>query len=490
MNVIQPISMPDGSGIDLAGGDVKHFSPEDEFGAASIQRPTRQLAYRDTILAQKLNEVIAQINNKEQFVPLPAVRTILPPLANETVTNFRIPTGFEARVLNAAVSSAGNEVELVISWSPDFGGVGGAVGSVQVVNTRTEVSSGTTFYGAGELIVQLRNTGALTRETVGSVLITMRPIGATAGGLIGPGIIGPPGPTGDQGPTGATGAQGPTGPAGSPGLVWRGLWSGTEYYTTGDVVRYDSAGTNYSSFVALQNSNNQAPPEPDAAPSSYWDLLAQAGQSDAGGTGATGPAGPVGINFRGEWDSGTEYLERDLVNVTDGLTGIVRTFYAQADITVGASPLDGGDWYELFGPSYGSPVEFVNSNGTYALDGALGATSLPYFGSPEISASGSFPCRESRISSAAGRPRLVMLESGFKACFNGTMAVTLPSLNGWSNAYVDWTFNDAMLVATSNFPGFVRVAMSDNKTMLVVVDEGTPQNVDMSIRGMYADNTL
>jgi hypothetical protein len=38
---------------------------------------------------------------------------------------------------------------------------------------------------------------------------------------IGPGLVGPTGPTGAQGPTGPQGVPGPVGPA---GLNWQGIW--------------------------------------------------------------------------------------------------------------------------------------------------------------------------------------------------------------------------------------------------------------------------
>jgi hypothetical protein len=440
---IQPLSLPDGSGLDLAGGDVKHFAADDEFGAAAVQRSTRQLAQRDNLLASKVNELVAQVNNKEQFVPLPSVRTVIPPSVTETVTNFRIPTGFEARVLNAAVKSTNNEIQLRITWNPDFGSDSGVT---QVVNTVTEISSGTKFFGAGEFIIQLQNMGLYSRETVCSILLTLRPIGVTAGGLIGPGVVGPQGPPGPQGTPGAPGTQGPTGSSGSPGMVWRGLWQAGILYLVNDVVKYD-AGTGVCSYICLIQNIGNAPPAPVSAPSAYWDLVAESGESTGGTPGAPGAPGPVGINVRGAWNSSGSYVTRDLVNYAQG--SLVRTFYALNNIPTGVSPIvtAGSNWFELFGPSYGYPIEQHFVNGTYAFYNAtLGANNGAYVGTPSVSLSGGvFSMREYRMNSAIGLPRVSVLSTYLGLTFKGTAEFILPQKA--HESYADWTYSDVTLNA-------------------------------------------
>lgn len=93
------------------------------------------------------------------------------------------------------------------------------------------------------------------------------------------------GPTGAQGPQGSTGAQGPvgatgaTGATGAPGLRWKGVWSGSTGYLTGDAVSF-----NGSAYISTSDTNVNVTPGSGLP----WQLLAQQG--------STGPAGPAGSN--------------------------------------------------------------------------------------------------------------------------------------------------------------------------------------------------
>jgi hypothetical protein len=101
------------------------------------------------------------------------------------------------------------------------------------------------------------------------------------------GAIGSTGPQGATGTTGATGPQGPqgsTGPQGPP-VSFRGTWSNSTTYSTGDVVFF-----NGSAYIAIVGSNLNH--QPDVSPT-QWSLLAQ--QGSAGSTGATGPQGSQGL---------------------------------------------------------------------------------------------------------------------------------------------------------------------------------------------------
>lgn len=464
--IIQPLSLPDGSGINLAGGDVKHFSSDDEFGAAAIQQSTRQLAYRDTLLAQKVNELISQVNNKEQFVPLPAVRTILPPSVLETTTNFRIPVGFEARVLNASVKSSNDNVVLKVVWNPDFGG---DTGVTEIVNTLSEISSGTTFFGAGEFIVQLQNQAGTSAETICSILLTMRPIGITAGGLIGPGVVGPQGPPGPQGSAGATGSPGAAGPAGSPGLVWRGTWNETATYATNDVVRYNYAGSGYSSYVSLVPNSAETPPDPAVAPNGIWDLVAQSGAATGGtpgtpGTpGAPGAPGVDGLGFTvlGVHNPELAYGTNQVVTVSFG-GSYYRTYVAKGSIPPYAQIVGGGanvNWVEMFGPSYstqiisGSPqVKFTTYEsfvpGTTIIGNpGPGADSPPTYLGSTVFSSGS---REYMFTfqEMTWMPSSAWLQAVVHANCAGSFRVELPQRS--NGARVDWNNSLVGCIVTSN----------------------------------------
>jgi hypothetical protein len=63
------------------------------------------------------------------------------------------------------------------------------------------------------------------------------------------------------------------------GMRWRGAWTGTKTYYTGDVV-----GRSGASYIAVQTSTNVVPPS-----SANWALMAAKGTN--GVAGATGPAG-------------------------------------------------------------------------------------------------------------------------------------------------------------------------------------------------------
>ncbi len=274
---IKPVDIPSAAGLDYGKGDVRHFSQGDDQSVPGLSNPTRHLAERDNRLAEKLNEVISTVNNQEQFVPLVVPRTAIPPNDQVVVINQRIPAGFEARVLSAAVASSpvSTDVELNVYYNEGFGGTTGT----SVVSTSTEFSGGIQFYGTGEFIVTLVNKGAQTLEVSGSVLLTVRPLGAEGTLLVGSVIQGP---KGDPGVAGVPGPAGPpgTGGTGSPGLVWQGAWSNATAYNPNDAVSRTSGGIT-SSYIALVGNTNVDPVGNPAT----WDPLA---------VGSTGPTGPSG----------------------------------------------------------------------------------------------------------------------------------------------------------------------------------------------------
>ena len=291
---IQPINIPSAAGVNYGEGDVRHFAQGDAVSVPGISNPTRQLAERDNMLAEKLNQVIAVVNNQEQFVPLPIVRTIVPPNDQTTALNYRIPSGFESRVLNAVVSSSptSTDIELDIYYNASFGGSTGT----QVVTTTTEFSGGVDFYQAGEFIVALKNKSGVSLEIVASVLLTLRPLGSEGTLLVGSVV------QGKKGDTGQTGPPGPPGPAGSggvstPGMSWTGSWTNGASYQVGDTVRYDldGVGNRVSSFICVSVDN---PATSLNSPGDYlvsgnpWEAVALGGP--VGATGAAGGAGPSG----------------------------------------------------------------------------------------------------------------------------------------------------------------------------------------------------
>jgi hypothetical protein len=80
--------------------------------------------------------------------------------------------------------------------------------------------------------------------------------------------MGAQGAMGAQGVMGAPGQMGAMGDTGKPGLSWRGTWSSSTPYASGDVVAYSG-----SSYVSRVDNNLANTP----GPSSSWDLVAAAG---------------------------------------------------------------------------------------------------------------------------------------------------------------------------------------------------------------------
>lgn len=291
--MIDPVQLPSAAGLDFGNGDVRHLAEGDEMGVAAISNPTRQLAQRDTVIAERLNTVIAEVNNKEQVVPVSIPQIVVPASSQEIITNFRIPPGYEARVLNAIISSSplSSSIELDVMWANGYGNVTGE----SVVSTSSELTGGTKFYPTGEFIIAVKNTGDTTLDIVAQVLLTVRPITSITSAILPAPSVAPPGPPGIKGDPGKPGGPGSTGAPGSPGLIFRGRWTRTPFpvaFGVNDVVTLDFAGTSgASSFVCLSPhiADDVNKPNPTLVPTAAWDFLAE-----AGAIGSTGTAGSAG----------------------------------------------------------------------------------------------------------------------------------------------------------------------------------------------------
>jgi hypothetical protein len=278
---IKPLSLPTAAGIDYANGDCRHFSTGDALDSNGLAVPTRHLANRDNIIADKLNTVIEAVNNTEQLVPLSLVRTILASGDQVTINNYRIPAGFEARVLNAAVtsSSASADAELDIYYSSSFGNSTGT--AIVTATNGSEFTGETSFHGTGEFIFAIKNKGVTTLEVIASVVLTMRPLGSTGSLLTGSTtgavqlIAGPAGPPGPQGPQGSSGV-------GTAGVNWRGTWNSSNTYSVNDLVAYADTGSATATYICVQTANGIDPTN-----TSYWNLVAAAGATGATGSGGT-----------------------------------------------------------------------------------------------------------------------------------------------------------------------------------------------------------
>jgi len=376
---IKPIDLPAAAGIDYSGGDVRHFSQGDAMNVPGLSNPTRNLAERDNLLSEKVNELVSVVNNQEQFIPLPLVRTNVPPGDEIVVTNYRIPPGFEARVLNAVLSTtpASTSAELDIYYSASYGGATGA--AVVTVTPGSEFTGDVNFYQVGEFILTLKNTGASTLELAASVMLTMRPLGAEGTLLVGSIIEGPPGRPGMRGTPGPPGLPG-TGGAGSPGMVWQGPWVNGNTYSPNDVVSYQYSGTYGSWICRIANVANTGVNDPQTS-ATVWNYVAYGIFQQ----GSVGPVGPTG---------GEPQFADNIV------TGYIVT-----------------------GASYGTSA--------YSSDYTAGVVSQPNRAYP-ISA------RETCVFNSTGTQGLCHLHAAYQTRFSGSIAVILPKTPPTGDATVDY----------------------------------------------------
>ena len=470
MGFVEPISLPSAAGLDFGEGDVRHFSEGDAVNVPGLSNPTRQLANRDSLLADKLNELTGEVNNKEQIVPLQMPRLTLPPSSEEVVANFRIPQGYEARVLNAAIGSTpvSSDIELDVMYSTGFGNVSGTA----VVSTSAETAGGTVFFAAGEFIMTAKNKGSVTLDVTASVIVTMRPVANQQGALLPSVSTVPPGPPGPQGIRGLTGGIGPVGATGGPGLLYRGDWTDLPSpftYNINDVVTHDFRGTNgSSSYVCLQShiANGINEPNPDSTPSPFWEFVAKAGHN-------------APFLFLGTWQTGVSYGVNNLVNFTTG--GVTSTYICVlANVSApGLEPTNGTYW-AIFAsapattvPNYGTQIVY----GTLLPDPVSFTPSDAYSGS-NFSAGGTYylPMREVFVESATNNPGFSRgystLGMVLRTAFSGTAVFTMPRQDGvLAQAKAAWGADFAQVTVSPH--GVVPANLIDTDNISLNITNGT-----------------
>jgi hypothetical protein len=540
--MIDPVSMPSAAAINYGENDVRHFSEGDSLDVPGLSTSSRHLAQRDVALASKLNEVIGEVNNHEQFVPLPVVRTILPPNAEEIVVNYRIPPGFEARVLNAIITSIppSASAELDVYYAQGYGNSTGTT----IVSTSTEFTSGTEFYSQGEFIVTLKNRGGATLEMIASLILTMRPVTERQGVLIPsvpPAVQGPPGP---QGPVGAAGGTGPAGAAGTPGLTWKGVWNGGALaggtgspttYTDTDVVYWK--GSSYKSQHP-GNTGNQ-PPDPRATTpdTSHWNFLAIEGAPGFNWQGLysdihTGgyavndvveqngssyvcvvPApmgqdpehyptnwqlvaqkGQDGFNYRGPYD-GSGYKENDVVSVTIPGTGMVQTYVANTDVAVGAPSPPNSSWDVLFSNVTPTYTSVSSATGSYAAGTTFAVASGNDGNYLQVSPPVTFPCSIILIKDPTVNHGVAFLYFQQYIRWGGQILINLPVPSGSTDPNpIVWAANMVTLSAVMKGPvddvvagpaaQFVGVSISQTASQFAITAPGPDCSVYIAAVGM------
>ncbi len=439
---IEPISIPNAAAVDFGNNDVRHFSEGDAVDVVGMSNPTRHLAQRDVELAKKLNSVIAVVNNNEQFVPIPIPRIILSQNSEEITTTYRIPSGFEARILNASIGSvpSSSGIELSILYSTGFGNSTGT----SLVTTSTEYTGGAKFYAEGEFIIVLRNKGATSVEAVGSIMMTMRPQGDTSTLLLPSTVKGEQGDRGLQGDKGDKGDPGSVGPNGSPGLVWASAYNPASSYVYPQVASFSANGsTDYSSYVCTQPAG---PGENPLTAPTKWDLVVKSGTS---GTNAPGPAGDKGFDFKGDWVAfaSPAYVKNDVVRFTDGT--IASTYYCGLNGTFpdASLPPPGPGWTNLF--STAIPAFYATS-----ASGTIVTLSDYQTGSP----SGSFgtitsgttttQVTEFKVQGPGSPSGMAFLRLQRQANFSGGVVISLPQKDAGASA--NWLASDCVINAYSS----------------------------------------
>jgi hypothetical protein len=251
--MISPLTLPQAAGLSYANGDVRHLTPQDANQAQTLALSTRNLAERDNIIVGVINQLIEQVNNKEQIVDLQVPKVFIGPSQSIVVLNYRIPAGFEARVLNAIVSSTPvGQARLDVMWSSTYGATTGT----SVSSTLYEVSGQTVFYAEGEFVVKLTNIGSSSLEVSGDVHITMRPVAQIQGALLTPSVV--VGTSGFSGYSGSGGVSGYSGNQGASGFSGTSGYSGpggkTAYTTTSASFTMPAIGGTVTG-VAVVNSD-------------------------------------------------------------------------------------------------------------------------------------------------------------------------------------------------------------------------------------------
>ena len=527
---IEALTISSAGGLELGNGEVTHFSESSALEPNAISAPTRQLAFRDNLIADKVNEIVNQVNNQEQYVNLPTIRTTLPPTTTEVTANFRIPVGYEARVLSATVASSPiSQATLDVYWSDSFGNSTGS----NVVSTASEYFGSNFFSQTGEFIVKIGNQGSVTADIVASVIVSMRPIGTavTEAAVLGDLPRGPQGKKGDAGSPGMRGLMGPVGPDGAPGFNFQGAYSRANPYSKGDCVLWGGDGSYQQSMFYCSSPLGQSVTNPITPPyvfetsgttiwylendlfqrtvtnndftvvkNDIWELLMRFGtigqkgeKGDTGTTGATGigsqgPVGPAGIQIAGSFTSGSFYGNSDVISYTDGANN--RTFVNVGSGTHSYSnPLHSSDWLELFGPAAYVDAEFLSHQvtGTFhcgspftngSTNGVGNNGNDTFFG---VVADSAFTLTERNVQTRTGG--IVSLKGQLNLNFDGSLTIDLPMVAGgaaynWSGANVTATAIACSNTATVSPTRFA----TDSGLAFTVV--GGPANVVIDINGL------
>lgn len=522
--MIKILELPTAGGVDYNGGDVRYPNKTDLDGLSAIVTAIRNLTYRDNVLVGTVNTLVSESNNREQIINIPIPWTQISAGGSVVVSNFRIPTGWEGRILSSSVSSSTpSAVRLEIYHQTTFGNSGPGGGQL-ISSTNGEVSH-TTFYGGGEFIVVLVNTSTTTSvSTVASIHATLRPAGVIYSSILAPSslTLGSSGSGGGQGASGysgysglsgfrgSSGYSGPSGTAGADGLNAFTTTTATFIQVNVDsdvAVSMASTGwMNVGQIIYIQNAGHYEVKTINTAVSatltrrydtsgSGTTIATNQKVTPAGRKGDAGTAGgeptyssaSVDINYEpvsGEFSGG---FSRSLVTSsftmpsvgadTSSLNIDDTTWFSVGDTLL----LTSAGWFKVTSKTSSTVVlknlgypeniapaaSFTAGPSTYLQ---TGYTQMPV-------SSGTFTANELKISN--GSSELAVLNTCVRINFAGKLRLTLPN---------PWTINDVSLNATSDGGSASdlqpRKRVVDSQYFEVEVPGSVPLNVTLTLTGI------
>lgn len=464
--MIESLILPKAAGLPYGNGDVKHLTSTDANSAQTISFCTRNLAERDNILASTINAIIAEVNNKEQIIDVQVPRVSLVTGQTLVISNFRIPSGFEARVLNAVVASVPTNVgRLEVLWSSTYGATTGET----LVSTLSEVSGQTTFWPEGQLAIRVTNTGSASIEVLGDVQITMRPVAVLQGSILVPSIITSTSGSGESGASGFSGQSGYSGARGASGF------SGYSGYSGESAAAFSITS---ASFVMPSSGNNVTITVDDSS----WISTGQVVYVET-----------AGYFLVLDTPTSTSVQIQNL-----GYSGNA----AGATVIATTKQLSPGG---LQGASGGSPTyatnncqyHVVTSPGTAYTAGTLVSGPWDYSAAPAANSTTDISCAEVVVRN--GSSGLLSLNVQNRTVFAGTLYIDLPAKTDTTPSLHNWLTSETLLTAVVNdprdggaiinYPATVFAATSP-KRWGVFVPGNKPVPVSLTLSGQIIDTGL
>jgi hypothetical protein len=260
---------------------------------------------------------------------------------------------------------------------------------------------------------------------------------------------------------GADGTNGTDGINGTDGVsfVWQGAYGGATTYSPDDVVSF-----NGSSYICILGTTGNDPTD-----GTYWDLMAQKG--DTGATGATGTDGSDGapIVWRGPYDGSTVYSPLDAASFNG-------SSYICISATTGNDPTNGTYWDLMAQKGDKGDTGSTGATGATGPTGATGATG---------------PTGSTGATGAAGR------DAGIKYTYSTTTSSSDPgsgflrfsdtTLTLATSLYISETDGDGNAIAADI--ATLTASTSSVTGYLTMLKDGSPSNMAVfSVSGTLTDN--